>query len=93
MSVAIINFGAHSMAAESLLFIVGYQILGLGFLATLAGDPIHKPTDFVTNWLTTNLTLERAAQRLGSGSHSVGLPIPRICSLTSRRQSPRAYRK
>jgi glycosyltransferase involved in cell wall biosynthesis len=51
-------FGTRSMVAGSLLTIVGYQIGSFGVFATVASDPIQRPTDAVTEWITTKLSLE-----------------------------------
>jgi len=56
-----VNLGIHSMIAGSLLTIVGYQVATLGVFATVASDPIRKPTDRFTNWVTRHATLERGA--------------------------------
>jgi len=53
--------GVHSMIGGSLLTLVGYQIASLGVFATVATDPIRKPEDKVTTWLTENLRLEQGA--------------------------------
>jgi len=56
-----VNLGIHSMIAGSLLTIVGYQVVTLGVFATVAGDPIRKPRDRFTQWMTKHATLERGA--------------------------------
>ena len=53
--------GIHSMIAGSLLAIVGYQVASLGVFATVAGDPIQKPSDPITTRVTESLSLERGA--------------------------------
>ncbi|WP_121820729.1 glycosyltransferase family 2 protein [Halostella salina] len=55
------SFGPRSMIVGSLLTIVGFEVVCLGVFATVAGDPIRKPTDPVTNWMAENLTLEWGA--------------------------------
>lgn len=58
-SIGTVSFGPHSMIAGCLLVLVGQQILNLGIFSTVAGDPIRKPQDPLTNWLMNNITLER----------------------------------
>ncbi|MFC5973413.1 glycosyltransferase family 2 protein [Halomarina salina] len=53
--------GAHSMMAGSLLTLVGYQIASMGVFATITTNPIRKPEDRVTTWITNNLRLEQGA--------------------------------
>lgn len=52
-------FGVRTMVVGSLLTIVGYQIASLGIFATMTADPIRRPSDPTTEWVLTNLTLER----------------------------------
>jgi len=52
------SFGIHSMIAASMLTITAFQVVSLGVFSTIAGDPIRKPTDPATTWITENLTLE-----------------------------------
>jgi hypothetical protein len=59
LSVGAISLGPHSMIAGSLLSMVGFQVLNMGVFATVAGDPIQRASDPVTNWMTRNLRLER----------------------------------
>lgn len=56
-----VTLGPNSMIAGALFVIVGYQVAGFGVFATIAGDPIRKPSDPVTNWIVERLTLERGA--------------------------------
>jgi hypothetical protein len=56
-----VSLGPHSMLAGSLLTIVGYQIASLGVFATVAGDPIRKPRDAVTEWIVEHVRLEQGA--------------------------------
>ena len=49
------------MIAGSLFTIVGYQVGSLGVFATVASDPIQKPSDLVTHALTERVSLERGA--------------------------------
>ncbi|WP_436930057.1 glycosyltransferase family 2 protein [Halosimplex halobium] len=51
-------FGIRTMVAGSLLTIVGFQIASLGVFATIASEPIRRPTDRVTTWLVEHLRLE-----------------------------------
>lgn len=51
--------GPHSMVAGSLLVLVGFQALNMGVFASITSDPIRKPNDVITSWLTENLQLQR----------------------------------
>jgi len=55
------SFGLNSMIAGCLFTIVGYQVGSLGVFATVASDPIQKPTDSVTQAITERVSLERGA--------------------------------
>ncbi|WP_324666131.1 glycosyltransferase family 2 protein [Haloarcula sediminis] len=63
--------GIRSMVTGSLLMIVGYQIASKGLFTTVAGDPIRRPDDPITNVIVEHLSLERGAaiglMILGSG--------------------------
>ena len=61
----------HSMIAGSLLAIVGYQVASLGVFATKASDPIKKPSDPVTRWLSESVSLERGAMA-GAAVFAIG---------------------
>ncbi|AGB33876.1 glycosyl transferase family 2 [Natrinema pellirubrum DSM 15624] len=61
VSIGNATLGTHSMIAGSLLTIVGYQVASLGVFATVASDPIQKPTDPITERVTTSLSLEHGA--------------------------------
>jgi hypothetical protein len=50
--------GVRTMVAGSLLTISGYQIAGLGAFATIASDPIRRPSDRITNWIIDHMTME-----------------------------------
>lgn len=71
-----VNLGIHSMIAGSLFVIVGYQVLSLGVFASVGGDPIHKPDDPFTQFVSKNVTLERGAAAgalvFGAGALSAG---------------------
>jgi len=54
-----LHLGTHSLIAGSLLTLVGYQIGSFGVFATVASDPIRRPSDRVTTWITENLRLEQ----------------------------------
>ncbi|WP_371161549.1 glycosyltransferase family 2 protein [Halorubrum miltondacostae] len=56
-----ITLGTNSMIAGSLFSILGVQVGSLGVFATVASDPIQKPNDVITDWVTENATLERGA--------------------------------
>jgi len=66
-----VTLGIHSMIAGSLLTIVGYQVASLGVFATVASDPIQKPTDPITTRITQSLSLERGAT-YGAAVFAVG---------------------
>jgi glycosyltransferase involved in cell wall biosynthesis len=70
-SIASAMFGLRTMIAGSLFTIVGYQIGSFGVFATTAADPIRKPSDPLTEWLTTTVSLERAATA-GLGMLTIG---------------------
>jgi len=55
------SLGPRSMIVGSLFSLVGFEVASLGVFATVAGDPIRKPTDPVTSWMVDNLTLEWGA--------------------------------
>ena len=61
LSVGGISLGVHSMLGGSLLTIVGFQVTSLGVFATVASDPIRRPSDPLTEWLTEAFQLERSA--------------------------------
>jgi hypothetical protein len=61
LSVGEISLGVHSMLGGSLLTIVGFQVTSLGVFATVASDPIRRPSDPLTEWLTSAFQLERSA--------------------------------
>jgi len=61
LSVGGISLGVHSMLGGSLLSIVGFQVTSLGVFATVASDPIRRPSDPLTEWLTSAFQLERSA--------------------------------
>jgi len=56
-----VSLGLNSMIAGSLFTIVGYQVGSLGVFATVASDPIQKPSDSITRALTGRVSLERGA--------------------------------
>ncbi|WP_276253314.1 glycosyltransferase family 2 protein [Halomontanus rarus] len=60
-SIGSATLGIHSMIAGSLLVIAGYQVVSLGVFASVASNPIQKPSDPVTNLVTESLSLERGA--------------------------------
>ncbi|MFC6861885.1 glycosyltransferase [Halomicroarcula sp. GCM10025817] len=61
ISIGGVSLGTHSMIAGSLLSIVGFQVVSLGVFATVASDPIRRPSDPVTDWLVEKFRLERSA--------------------------------
>ncbi|TKX86040.1 glycosyltransferase family 2 protein [Halorubrum sp. SS5] len=61
IEIGAMTLGTNSMIAGSLFSILGVQVGSLGVFATVASDPIQKPNDAITSWITTNATLERGA--------------------------------
>ncbi|GAA0724695.1 glycosyltransferase involved in cell wall biosynthesis [Halorubrum trapanicum] len=61
IDIGAMTLGIHSMIAGSLFSILGVQVGSLGVFATVASDPIQKPNDAVTSWITEYATLERGA--------------------------------
>ncbi|MBX0298349.1 glycosyltransferase family 2 protein [Halomicroarcula sp. F27] len=59
LSIGGVSLGPHSMIAGSLLVLVGFQVLCMGVFATVTSDPIRRPTDPITNWMTSSLRLDR----------------------------------
>ncbi|WP_136592391.1 glycosyltransferase family 2 protein [Salinigranum halophilum] len=55
------TFGINSMIAGSLFTLVGTQVACFGAFATVAGEPIRKAEDPITNFLTTHVDLEHGA--------------------------------
>lgn len=56
-----VSLGIHTMIGGSLLMLVGFQVTSLGVFATVASDPIRRPADPLTGWLTQSFQLERSA--------------------------------
>ncbi|WP_049934263.1 glycosyltransferase family 2 protein [Haloplanus natans] len=56
-----VTLGTHSMIGGSLLTLVGFEVLALGVFATVAADPVRKPSDPVTTWLLDRVQLEHGA--------------------------------
>ena len=65
------TFGTHVLIAGSLLTIVGYQVGSLAIFSAVAGDPIRKPNDAVTRWITDHFKLEHGAT-LGLILYAIG---------------------
>ena len=55
------SWGFHALIGGSLLTIVGAQIASLGVFATVGTDPIRRPSDPFTTWITEEMNLERGA--------------------------------
>ena len=55
------TFGINSMIAGSLFTLVGTQVACFGAFATVAGEPIRKAGDPVTDLLANHITLEHGA--------------------------------
>ncbi|WP_348611679.1 glycosyltransferase family 2 protein [Halobaculum rarum] len=51
-------FGVRTLLAGSLLIISGVQIASFGIYATIASDPIRRPRDPITEYMTNQFTLE-----------------------------------
>lgn len=60
-SVAGIQFGLSTAILGSFLTIVGYEIACLAVFSGLIGDPIRKPTNPVTSFVTDRFRLEHGA--------------------------------
>jgi len=54
-----VPFGTTAAITGSLLVLVGYQTANMGVFATLAGDPIQRPKDVVTETVIHRMNLER----------------------------------
>lgn len=61
VDIGIGSLGMHSIVAGSMLTMVGYQVASMGVFATVAGNPIRRPEDPVTDYVVEQVTLERAA--------------------------------
>jgi hypothetical protein len=61
LEIAGFSIGVHSMIVGSLSTLVGFQVASLGVFATVASDPIRRPEDPVTEWVTENIQLEHGA--------------------------------
>lgn len=51
-------FGIRTLVAGSLFVITGTQVSSFGIYATIASDPIRRPRDPVTEFVTNRMTLE-----------------------------------
>jgi len=71
VSVRQLTFSVHTAIAGSLLTIVGYQVGTLGVFSTIAADPIKKPPDRLTEWVTGSVRLEHGLV-LGLGVFALG---------------------
>ncbi|UIP01308.1 glycosyltransferase family 2 protein [Halobaculum sp. CBA1158] len=71
VSVASASFGIRTLIAGSLLAITGVQVASFGVFATVASDPVRRPTDPVTGLLTDRLSLESGAT-LGLATAAAG---------------------
>jgi hypothetical protein len=56
-----LSVGVHSMIAGSLATLVGVQIVSFGVFATITSDPIRKPDDPITGWITEHAQLAHGA--------------------------------
>ena len=70
------NLGTRSLLMSAMATLIGFQITNFGVFATVASDPIKRPTDPYTTWLIERLTLERglaigALLVLGGGSYVI----------------------
>lgn len=52
------RFGIRTLVAGSLFVITGTQVASFGIYATIASDPIRRPRDPVTGFVTDRMTLE-----------------------------------
>ncbi|WP_310925413.1 glycosyltransferase family 2 protein [Halogeometricum sp. S1BR25-6] len=60
-SVGPMAFGSHSLLAGTLLLVLGVYLTYLGVFASVASNPIQKPDDPVTTFLSHTVSLERGA--------------------------------
>lgn len=56
-----VTLGVNSAIAGSLLVLIGYQVVNMGMVATVASDPIQRPNDVITQTLIGQMNLERMA--------------------------------
>jgi hypothetical protein len=61
VSLGSIGFGPHTMVAGGFLVVMGYQVLSLGAFSAAATNPVRKPKDVFTKWVTEKLSLEQGA--------------------------------
>jgi hypothetical protein len=71
VSIGSASFGTNSLIVGSLFVILGTQVASLGVFSAVASDPIRRPTDRISTWLTENVTLEQGAA-LGLGLYVAG---------------------
>lgn len=53
------TLGVRSMIAGGLLVVAGHQVVSFSVFASGTTDPIQEPSDFLTNWFTKHVTIER----------------------------------
>jgi hypothetical protein len=53
-----LSFGIHTMVAGAMLTLVGAQVASLGLFAGLTSDPIRRPADPITSFITDWVNLE-----------------------------------
>ncbi|UPV98945.1 glycosyltransferase family 2 protein [Halorussus gelatinilyticus] len=56
-----VTFGSYTMIAGSLFTIASYQLGSLAIFSAVAGNPIRKPQDPITEWVLENFKLEHGA--------------------------------
>lgn len=66
-----VSFGIHTAIAGSLLTLLGFQVGLMGVFATVATDPIQRPTDVVTRGIIDKMNLARMST-LGLGIFTAG---------------------
>jgi hypothetical protein len=71
VSIGPAGLGPHSMLAGSLLVLLGYQTMSLGAFSGAAADPVRKPSDPFTSWVTERVSLEQGAT-IGMGLFGIG---------------------
>nr|WP_318257339.1 glycosyltransferase family 2 protein [Salella cibi] len=70
VSIGNATFGARTAIAGSLFVITGINVASYGIYATVVSDPIRRPDDPVTDFITETMTLESG---LVAGSVTLGL--------------------
>jgi len=75
------SFGIHSLVGGSLMTLLGTQVSAFGVFAALAGDPIRRPRDPVTEFVLDHVQLEHGAS-FGFALFAAGLVF--VTAMVSR---------